>query len=87
MSDDQYIYPEAYQAIALAAFDRAHELNRCASAVRHEAVFGAPPNLTPEQRVQRDKILDIACKILERGRDREMDKVVSHWRTYRRMTE
>lgn len=84
-NEPDYIYPEAYQAISFAAFERAMWLNRCAHAARYEAIHGAPASLTPEQKQQRAQLVEIVAKVLEQGRDREMDLAVAHWKTYRSM--
>lgn len=86
MTDPGYTHPEAYEAIACAAFDRAVNLDRCIHALKHEAIYNTPPGLTPEQIAQRTAILDLACKILVRGHSREMDLAMAHWKTFRRMT-
>lgn len=87
LDDPTYIYPESYQATALAAFDRAHWLHRCTYEIMLEATHGAPDNLTQEQLNQRTALLTIAQKILASARDREMDLACAHWQRFRKMTE
>lgn len=84
---DDYIYPEAYQALSVDAFEQAFALNNCVHWIKMARLHGAPESLTPEQKEQRGAILGIAAKILEADRDRAMDKAVAHWQKFRRMTK
>lgn len=82
MAEGEYIYPEAYQAIAESGFARAFWLSQSVHAVKYEAIHGEPPGLSDEQKQQRKAILTITAGILENARDREMTTAMKDWQTY-----
>lgn len=80
-TDESYIWPEAHVAIGMSAISRAFWLDQASQAIAYEAIHGAPPSLTPEQKQQRTAVLKIAERILLQARDRAMDDATAHWRT------
>lgn len=82
MADD-YVYPEAHEALAFSSLARAHDLERARFALQYETIHGTPPGLTDSQIVQRKAILSIAEEIIKKGRDREMENAIAHWHSYK----
>ena len=74
------------ESLAMAAFERAYDLEQARYALKYESVHGAS-TLTDLQREQRSALLKICEQILVNARNREMDAAVAHWQAYRSMTQ
>jgi hypothetical protein len=84
MAEIPALYPEAYEAMAKVAYERAYDLSRAVFAIRYSAMHGSP-DVQGDKRGQRAAILNLAGDLLERDRDHSMDEALSLWSQYRRM--
>ena len=72
-------HPEAHEALAISALERAHNLSQAVFALKHEAIHGSPPGLNDAQKASRKAILAAARSIVTAARNREVEKFFDQW--------